>query len=139
MPTLAAAAGRSVDNVFARTIIVVGILVADFTAEIAEMNKIKIRRCNVKCRITEVAGNRKSFQKNLRADNGRTEIQKNAAVKLRHAVSHFFKINSGAFADCRHITGGMLMDNIGAECNVIRCRNVKLVCIPQNAVLYYYY
>ena len=71
----------------------------------------------------------------LGTDNGRAEVQENAAVKLRHAVCHLLEINARAFADSLHVAGGVLVDDIRAERYVIGRGNVQFICVPEYAVL----
>src|ERR1041384_1004111 len=69
-------------------------------------------------RMAEVARDGKRFEKNLRHDHRRPDVQHDSVLELRHDRSEPLKIEMGRLAEHRAIGRGMLVDDVRADGDV---------------------
>ena len=57
VPAHTALAGGAVDDIFSRSVVIVGVFIADFTTEIAEVDKVKVCCCDIEGGISLISCN----------------------------------------------------------------------------------
>ena len=82
MPTLTAAADRSINDIFSRAVIILRIFIANLATIVTKVDQVKISRGNIKCRVSEIARNGECFQEYLRSDYAGAEVHIDTLVHV---------------------------------------------------------
>ena len=83
--------------------------------------------------LAEIPRDGQRLEKNFRQDDGRTEIQEDAAFQLRHHRRKFLKVQIAGFAQHGPVGGGVLMNDVGSDGNVDGHRDVPHYPVVEQA------
>ena len=82
MPALPPLAGGAVDDILTGPVVVIGVLIPDLAAVVAEVDQVKIGGGDMKGGIPQIPGDGKRLKEHLRPDHGGAEVEEHTPVQL---------------------------------------------------------